>query len=445
MTAYDFLIFIFFCNFIIKKEVLKEEFLHYVWKYKLFSLTNLQTVSKESVHIFKEGMHNRNSGPDFLNAQIRMDHQLWIGNVEIHLKSSDWYLHHHEKDEKYDAVILHVVWEHDSAIFMKNNKPLPTLVLKNLVDKNLIHNYQQLCSHQSRWIPCESQINWVDDFTLKNWLERLFFERLERKSNFINGLLEKNHADFEAVLFCLLAKNFGLKLNGDAFLALAESIDFSIIRKEQSAEKSFTALLFGQAGFLEAVSEEEYYRELKREYEYLQHKYHLTPISKNQFQFFRIRPTNFPTIRMAQLVSLYHQHKNLFSKLISINKIDDFYTLFSVEVNEFWKTHYSFDSPSKRSLKKLSKSFIDLLIINTIIPLKFVYQMHRNQIDENELIHLIKQLKPERNSIISRFNNLHIESESAFDTQALLELKNNYCASKRCLECAIGSKILYRI
>lgn len=423
---------------------MKEEFLHYVWKYKLFSKESLETYSKEKIVVVKSGIYNTNSGPDFLNSQLKIDSQLWAGNIEIHVKSSDWYLHQHENDANYDAVILHVVWEHDTAIFMKNNKPIPTLVLKDLVDDDLLKNYQKLVLKQPHWIPCETQINTVESFTFNNWLERLYFERLANKSNSINQLLVASNTDFEAVLFQLIAKNFGLKVNADAFLRLAKSIDFSIIRKERFNELVFSALLFGQAGFLEGNIQDEYHSQLKKEYEYLQHKYNLRPIANGQFMFFRMRPTNFPTIRIAQLVSLFHQQENLFSKVIKIENLEGFYTLFSVGVNEFWKTHYTFESISKKSAKNLTKSFIDLLIINTIIPLKFLYQKSRGEVDEESIMKLMKQIKPEKNSIISKFSDLKIKSKSAFETQSLLELRNNYCASKRCLQCAIGVKILNR-
>ncbi|ARV06265.1 hypothetical protein BTO04_05930 [Polaribacter sp. SA4-10] len=423
---------------------MKEEFLHYVWKYKLFSQKSLEIHSKEKIIVVKSGIYNTNSGPDFLNSQLKIESQLWAGNVEIHVKSSDWYLHQHEKDANYDAVILHVVWEHDTAVFMKNNKPIPTLVLKDLVDDNLLKNYQKLVLKQPDWIPCETQINTVESFTFNNWLERLYFERLANKSNSINQLLVASNNDFEAVLFQLIAKNFGLKVNAEAFLRLAKSIDFSIIRKERFNELVFSALLFGQAGFLEGNIQDEYHSQLKKEYEYLQHKYNLHPIANRQFMFFRMRPSNFPTIRIAQLVSLFHQQENLFSKVIKIENLEGFYTLFSVGVNEFWKTHYTFESISKKSAKNLTKSFIDLLIINTIIPLKFLYQKSRGEVDEERIIKLIKQIKPEKNSIISKFSDLKINSTSAFETQSLLELRNNYCASKRCLKCAIGVKILNR-
>lgn len=421
---------------------MKEAFLHYVWKYTLFSVTDLYSSLKERIVIVKNGTYNTNSGPDFLNAQLKIDNQFWSGNIEIHLKSSDWYLHNHEVDSNYDAVILHVVWEHDADIYMKNNIPIPTLVLKDLVDQNLLKNYTNLLSYKTLWIPCQNQITSIDSFTFFNWKERLFFERLESKSIVICDLLKTSNNNFEAVLFQLLAKNFGLKVNGDSFLQLAQSIDFSIIRKEQFNEQKLAALLFGQAGFFDGMVEEEYFLLLKNEYDYLKHKYNLYPISNKQFSFFRMRPNNFPTIRIAQLVSLFSEQQNLFSKLIKIEKLDAFYTLFSLSVNDFWKIHYTFETRSKKSDKKLTKSFIDLLLINTIIPLKFVYQKNRGGADEENILKLIQQIKPEKNSIISKFSELKINSTSAFQTQALLELKNNYCAPKRCLECAIGNKLL---
>ncbi|QOD60590.1 DUF2851 family protein [Polaribacter haliotis] len=421
---------------------MNEDFLHYVWKYKLFSKVDLRTLNNKVLTIIKAGLHNKNAGPDFLNAQLKIENQTWAGNVEIHVKASDWYLHNHETDANYDAVILHVVWENDATIYMKNNQPLPTLVLKDLVNENVLNNYRNLFLTPTSWIPCQNSIKIVDGFTLDNWKERLFFERLERKSEEIKIILEKENNNFEAVLFQLLAKNFGLKVNGDAFLRLAQSIDFSIIQKVSSNENQFSALLFGQAGFLEDKIEDEYHQQLKNEYKYLEHKFKLEFIPKSNFSFFRMRPSNFPTIRIAQLVSLFHEQQSLFSKLINLEELKDFYALFSVDVQSFWKTHYNFESTSKSSHKKLTKSFIDLLIINTVIPLKFLYQKSRGEVNEDSFINILKKIKPEKNSVISKFAEIGINSKNAFETQSLLELKNNYCAPKRCLECAIGKTIL---
>ncbi|MGG6231632.1 DUF2851 family protein [Tenacibaculum sp. SDUM215027] len=421
---------------------MKEEFLHFLWQYKLFNSTNLISVKREIVEVIDSGSRNTNSGPDFLNAKLKIDEQLWVGNIEIHIKSSDWYAHHHEKDVNYDAVILHVVWEHDADVFMKNNHPIPTVELQSFVQKEVLANYKKLFLKEQRWIPCEKQIAETSSFILNNWLERLYIERLEKKSVVIKELLQKSNNNFEAVLFQLLAKNFGLKVNGAAFLQLAQSFNFSVLRKVLFNEEQLSALLFGQAGFLEQELEETYYLQLQKEYTYIRHKYRLEPIAKHRFQFFRMRPNNFPTIRIAQMVALYNKYQNLFSRLIDVNKVESFYDLFTGEVNDFWKTHYTFETASKKTDKKLTKSFIDLLIINTIIPLKFVYEQARGEVDQEGLLQLIKQLKPENNSIISKFLELKIKANNAFESQALLEFKNNYCAKKCCLQCAIGSKLL---
>lgn len=421
---------------------MKEEFLHFLWQYKLFNSTNLISVKREVVEVIDSGSYNTNSGPDFLNAKLKIDEQLWVGNVEIHIKSSDWYAHHHEKDVNYDAVILHVVWEHDSDVFMKNNHPIPTVELQSFVQKEVLANYKKLFLKEQRWIPCEKQIAETSSFILNNWLERLYFERLENKSVVIKELLQKSNNNFEAVLFQLLAKNFGLKVNGEAFLQLAQSFDFSVLRKVRFNEEQLSALLFGQAGLLEQELEGTYYLQLQEEYAYIRHKYRLEPIAKHRFQFFRMRPNNFPTIRIAQLIALYNKYQNLFSRLIDVNKVESFYDLFTGEVNDFWKTHYTFETASKKTDKRLSKSFIDLLIINTIIPLKFVYEQARGEVDQEGLLQLTKQLKPENNSIISKFLELKIKANNAFESQALLELKNNYCAKKCCLQCAIGNSLL---
>lgn len=421
---------------------MKEEFLHYVWQYKLFSSKEVLGTKKEKIHVLKTGSLNTNTGPDFLNSHIIIDGQKWIGNVEIHLKSSDWYQHNHENDVNYDAVILHVVYEDDVTVFMKNNNPLPTLVLKNRIDINLLSNYKAFFVDAKKWIPCEKNIKNVDAFLLNNWFERLYIERLEEKAIFIKELLLKYNNNYEAVLFQLFARNFGLKVNANAFLSLAQSIDFSILRKESFNEEKLAALLFGQAGFFNENIESDYHKKLQKEYVYLKHKYKLKPIAKNQFQFFRMRPNNFPTIRIAQLVALYFKYQNLFSKLIDVNKKEAIYKLFNVEVASFWKSHYTFEKESKKSPKKLTKSFIDLLLINTIIPLRFVYEKSRGEINEENLLKLIQEIKPEKNSIISKFSELKIKAQNAFESQAMLQLKNKFCDDKKCLQCVIGNSLL---
>jgi len=421
---------------------LKEEFLYYVWQYQLFSSLNLKNSDGKKIQLKKTGLLNKHAGPDFLNAQLYIDGQLWVGNIEMHVKASDWYLHKHETDPNYDAVILHVVWENDAIIYTKNNEPLITVVIKDFIDGSILNNYNSLLFADKTWIPCENQIQTVDVFLIKNWQERLCFERLEQKSKAIEMLLKESKLDYDAVLFQLLAKNFGLKINGDAFLDFAKAIDFSTVRKVAHDQKRLTALLFGMAGFLETEIESEYYLNLKKEFVYLKHKFNLHPKIKNSFQFFRMRPTNFPTIRIAQLAALFAEHQNLFSKVIHLNNKKDYYKLFSFSIDDFWKEHYTFETTSKKSSKKLTKSFIDLLLINTIVPLKFVYLKNRGELTEGAFLSLIQEVSSEKNGIISKFLDLGISSKNALESQALLQLKNNYCTAKKCLNCAIGNNLL---
>jgi hypothetical protein len=351
-------------------------------------------------------------------------------------------LHNHEQDENYDSVILHVVWEDDVELFDKNNNPISTLELSSIVSRGLLENYYNLYSRKLRWIPCENQLKQVDSFTIENWKTRLYFERLEQKSSLIKDLLEASQNDYEAVLFQLLAKNFGLNINGEAFLKLATSFGFSIIRKVQNDAIKIAALLFGQAGFLEEALDNSYYLELKKEYGYLQYKFQLKPIHNNTFEFFRLRPSNFPTIKIALLASLYHKHQNLFSKLMNCNDLEDYYQLFKIELDIFWDRHFTFHKESNKRKKRFTKSFIDLLLINTIIPLKFLYLKSRVVFDEEQFLSVLKQIQSEKNGIVSKFSALGIQSKSALDSQAFIQLKNNYCAKKHCLHCAIGNKLL---
>ena len=420
---------------------MKEDFLHYLWKFKKFDPLNLKTFNGEEIRIINVGQYLELAGPDFFNAQITIGNQKWAGNVEIHLKSSDWYVHHHERDEAYENVILHVVWEHDAEIFRKNNTEIPVLELKKYVDAVTISNYQSLISPKS-WIFCEKQIKDVDAFVFKNWKERLFFERLERKSKSIFELLEQTNHDWEAVLFCLLAKNFGLNTNGEIFLEIAQNIPFSIVRKESFEVENLEALVLGTAGLLDSEKEDNYFKDLKFRYFYLLHKYQLEKSCIEPVQFFKHRPDNFPTIRLSQLANLYHNQQNLFSKISTLNSLKRIYDLFQISVSEYWLNHYQFDKESPKKKKSLSKSFVDLIVINTIIPLQFAYAKSQGKEISEDLIQLLKEISPEKNAIIDKFNSFGIGSKSAFDSQSLIQLKNEYCNKSKCLECRVGIELL---
>lgn len=420
---------------------MKEDFLHYVWQFKKFNVQGLNTVQGDPLQIIHAGQYLQLAGPDFFNAQLVIGTQKWAGNVEIHVKSSDWYLHNHERDSNYDSVVLHVVWEHDADVLRKDGAELPVLELKKYVDPKLLENYNVLAAAKT-WIYCEKQLETVNGFVLDNWKERLFFERLERKALPVLEFAAQTNNDWEAVLFCFMAKNFGLNTNGQAFFDAAQSVPFSIVRKESFEPENIEALLMGRAGLLDAEFEDMYAKDLKARYNYIVTKYRLEGANSINVEFFKHRPDNFPTIRLAQLAQLYHTRQNLFSLLINANTLKDIYAIFIVQASEYWATHYRFDKESPKKVKKLSASFIDLLVINTIVPFKFAYARSTGKDTTEELIALMQELAPEKNAIIDKFRYFKIVPRSAYDSQSLLQLKNEYCNHKRCMQCSIGLQLL---
>lgn len=420
---------------------MQEDFLHHIWQYRKFVDTQLLSAQGETLQILHPGHYLQQAGPDFFNAQLRIGNQKWAGNVEIHLKSSDWYVHHHENDPAYHNVILHVVWEHDTEVFRKDNTEIPVLELKHYADKEFLNNYLVLSASKS-WIYCEKDLATIDAFVFKNWQERLFFERLERKAMPVQEMLRQNENDWEATLFCFLAKNFGLNTNGDSFLSIAHSIPFSVIRKEKFEVENLEALFFGRAGLLAEEKQDVYYVELQSRWRYLSDKHRLKSVFIAPLQFFKLRPDNFPTIRLAQLAQLYHQRDNLFSILTSVETVAEMYAVFDVKVSEYWQTHYQFDKQSPKKRKMITSSFVDLLIVNTIVPLRFVYAKHLGKEMSEELMGFLEAVAPERNAVIDKFYGFGITAENALDSQTLLQLKNEYCNHKKCLQCGIGIELL---
>ncbi|SKB60747.1 Protein of unknown function [Salegentibacter holothuriorum] len=423
---------------------MREDFLHYLWKYKKFDFTNAKTTQGEKLLLIDSGIHNFNSGPDFFNARLKIGNQIWAGNVELHTKASDWYFHQHEKDRNYDNVILHVVWEDDVEVKRQNKSSIPALSLKSLVDSSLINDYQKLFASSQNWINCEKSFQSITNFTLRHWQERLYIERLEEKSELIQDLLKKSGNNWELVLFQMLAKNFGLNLNGDAFLSMAQSLEFPIIQKASQDNLQMEALLFGQCGLLERPLNIPYYLELKKEYAYLSYKYKLSNAGVIRPKYFRLRPDNFPNIRLSQLASLYTRHRKLFSELIVSKSLEAVYSILSVETSLFWKTHFTFQKKHKKREKALSIAYKDLLLINTIIPLRFCYSQAMGNDEVEELLSLMQQLSPENNKIIQNFKKLKKNCvENSMHSQAMVQLKKNYCEANKCLDCAIGVKLLH--
>lgn len=422
---------------------IKEDFLYYIWQHGNLQQKIIKTTKNEAVTIISLGTRNSHAGPDFFNAKIRIGEQLWAGNVEMHIQSGHWFVHHHENDPNYDNVILHVVWEHDVDIYRKDNTVIPTLVLQNYTDTSILKRYQKLMNTSRKWIRCEADFPALSNFQLENWLERLYIERLEEKASIINRLVKNSNYYWEAVLFQLLAKGFGLKLNSDAFFEAASSVDFTVIRKISADQFSLEAFLSGIFGLLSLENvQDTYYHSQLREYKYLCHKFQLQSIKKQTLHFYGTRPANFPTIRTSQLATLYYNEQNLFSKIMTSASVEKLYEIFQVATSVFWETHYTYDKMSPQRIKKVSKKFIDVLLINSIIPLKYCYDKYFGKLAIDDLLAMLRTITPENNAIIQKFAQKKIQINTALHTQALLELKKNYCNQERCLQCAIGNMLV---
>ncbi|WP_094571790.1 DUF2851 family protein [Mucilaginibacter xinganensis] len=421
-----------------------EDFLHYVWKFRLFERMELQTTGGEQLEIFSAGMHNSDSGPDFQNARIRIGETVWAGNVEVHISSSDWQKHGHTTDDSYSNVILHVVYKDDKPLVLANGRRVPTLELQNRIPDELHSKYHNLVFGNQVIIPCEANIGGVDVLTMHNWLTRVLVERLEKRSAAVIDALNINRGDWEETFYQFLAANFGFKTNALPFELLAKSLPQITLAKNRNSSLQIEALIYGQAGFLDGDFKDEYPSKLKSEYEFLQKKYKLVPIEKHLWKFMRLRPQNFPTIRLAQFAALVVQANHLFSKVLEVKDVKALRDLFSeIKVNPYWETHYKFDTESAPSSKNMGASSIDILLLNTLALFLFSYGKHnQSQHYINRSLKLLEHLPNENNNIITDFANLGVKITTAFESQALLELKNNYCNYKKCLQCGVGNRIL---
>jgi len=420
---------------------MKEEFLQFIWEHSLFNRTNLSTVDGKTLEIISPGRPNTDSGPDFFNARIKIEGTIWAGNVEIHQKSSHWYQHKHDTDGAYDNVILHVVELHDRPVQIKNHE-LPTLEI--CFPSAILDNYEKLLKSE-RWIACEDEINKVDPFILRFWFSALMIERLQSKTTEILAILEQNKNNWNETFYHLLARNFGMKTNAIPFELLAKSLPLNILSKHKNDLFQIEALLFGQAGLLnETLLGDDYFLSLRNEYSYLYKKYGLSGIESHLWKFMRLRPINFPTIRIAQLAKLIHHSSALFSRILETEDPKELQKLFDVSASEYWDIHYRFNKTSEENRKKtLGETVFNNLIINTIAPLLFVYgDQHLDQAMKDRALLLLEKTAPESNQIIRKWNELGIDSRSAFETQALLQLKNTYCTNKKCLNCQLGAKIV---
>lgn len=419
-----------------------EEFLHFVWENRLFFTNNLQTVDGEALEVVNTGRKNTNAGPDFFNAKIKIGGTTWAGNIEIHKKASDWKKHNHAGNKAYDNVILHVVETADLQITRENGSEITTLELT--WPEQYTRNYQKLLDAQS-WIACQDQFYRVDPVVLQLGFNRLMIERLEDKTGEITGRLAQNRQNWNETFYQMLARMFGFKVNAIPFEMLAKAVPMNILAKHKNSIFQLEALLFGTSGLLnEELFGDDYFLELRKEFGFLYKKYNLKPVEAHLWKFMRLRPGNFPTIRISQLAALIYHSQGLFSKILETENPEDLKELFKVKASEYWENHFRFNKPSPRKKPKdLGENSINTLIINVVVPFLFVYGEKQNQYHlKNRALEFLEQLPPENNSIVEKWENLGILARSAFDTQALLQLKNKHCTNKKCLACPIGNKLV---
>jgi hypothetical protein len=414
-----------------------ERLLQYIWQFQYFNLTSLVTEEDEDLQIIHPGSFNTNQGPDFTDAKIKINKTVWAGSIEIHINTSDWKNHKHSGDKNYKNVILHVVWQHDTDLQL----PCSTFVLQHKVPKLLLGRYDELMNADN-FIPCKNHLQQINTLTWQSWKERLLIERLENRTQLIFDHLKKTNNHWEETFWWLLAKNFGIKLNSIAFEKIAQSVSIGILAKHKDQIHQLEALLFGQAGLLDAVFTEDYPILLQKEYQFLKKKYKLQKI-EGSLIFLRMRPSNFPTIRLAQLAMLVHNSLHLFSKIKEAGDLKSIKQLLNLTANDYWHYHYTFDEPAAFKKKKLGEQMIDNILINTVVPILFAYGHYHNENSyKDKSLQWLEDIKAEQNSITKGFASLQVKNKTAFDSQALIQLKNEYCNKKRCLDCSVGNKLL---
>lgn len=420
---------------------MNEKLLQFIWQFRHFSNTCLYTVDERAITIIHPGVHNKNQGPDFSGAKIKIGNTLWAGNIELHILSSDWNRHRHNADKNYSNIILHAVWQHDVDIRDDNGEIIATLELQHYVPKMLMEKYRQLM-HEKDFAACKNHLPLLSEIGWLAWKERLAAERLYNKAALATAYLKQTGNNWEETFWWMLAKAFGAKVNSDIFLQVAQSLPLKLLVRHKQQIHQLEALLFGQASLLTKHCTDDYSCMLFKEYSFLAKKYSLQPVKKRP-DFLRMRPANFPSIRLAQLAVLIKNSSHLFSKIKLLNDPADAEKLFQITANDYWHYHYMFGDETNYKPKKLGETFIQGIIINTIIPVFFAYgSVNDDESIKSKAIHWLAQMPAEKNNITKEWEKAGITNSNALDSQSLIELKNNYCNHKRCLECTVGYKLL---
>lgn len=423
---------------------MQEGFLHYIWQFQYFNKGNLITSDGEKINVQFPGFLNQDAGPDFRESKILIESIEWRGSIEIHIKSSDWNLHKHTANKAYDNVVLHVVWQDDKKVFRSDGSVIPVLELKDRVDLDLLKRFQALVEEPDENIPCSKSIAEVPDILKIEMLDRVAMERLELKSGGVIKRLEALNGNWEETAYQFLARSFGLKINAEPFEKLSSFLPFKLVKKHIQSSFELESLIFGVAGFLEDNIADEYYLELRKQYIYLKHKYELhLQLNKEEWKFLRLRPANFPTLRLAQFASMLKGNSNLFDAFLNISTSKDLNDWLIKSPSDYWKNHLNFGKTTPQSSNTLGKSTRDVIVINTVVPIVAAYGKYVNdQKYVDQAVTLLENIKAETNKIINGYISIGFNPSSALDSQALLHLSANYCSKKRCFKCSIGNHII---
>ena len=416
--------------------------MQYVWKHRLWRSEDMVTITGKKVRVVDPGLLNTDAGPDFFNAKIEIDGHMWVGNVEMHYRATDWKRHHHDSDKAYDSVILHVVAKDDAPVRRTNGELIPQLVLE--VSPQFNADYASLVGATIE-VPCATKIKQVPHLTIVEWVEGLAFERLHGKVERIHQLLDSFNGSWEDVCYVTLARNFGFGINNDAFERLARRTPLRLLGKHSDSVLQIEALLFGQAGMLDAQKPgmDSYYNQLCTEYAFLSNKFQLTPMEKESWKLFRIRPQNFPYRRIAMLAQFIEGGFRMMNRILEAEGEKEMRALFEVELSGYWTKHYTFGKPNERATATLSRSSIDIILINTVAPLLYAYgELTGNYEMTDKAIKLLEDLRAESNSIVSHFVAYGIDCPDALTSQALVQLKREYCDARKCIYCKIGHHLL---
>lgn len=421
---------------------MQEDFLHFCWKFRKFASPHLTTTDGERVTIIHPGQHNHDAGPDFAQARVKIGELIWAGDLEIHTYSRFWHQHEHHKDPAYNNVILHVVYKDDKPVYKENGQRMPTVELAPHIDLELVQRYEALIAHKS-WVPCASQLKSVDAVVWTTWLERLAIERMEQRVQELEAVLQWTNNNWEEAFYIRLMRYMGMKVNATPFEQVAKSLPLKLLAKHKNQLLPLEAMLFGQAGLLAQIFTDAYPIELQKEYDFLRKKYSLQPLPASAWKWMRLRPANFPTVRLAQMAQLIFQSQHLFSRILEAESVAELSRFFDVTPSTYWRNHYQFDKHSRTRVKKLGKTAINNLLINTVIPFVFFYGRYKSQPHlQDKALNWLAALPPEKNSITNKWAALVRPAAHAGESQAMLQLKKRYCEPVRCLQCTVGNKIL---